>query len=60
MWKNVHPVSGTGIRTHDFLNVSLLPKPLDQGNFEPNLCVNRSRLKKLFHNYLLPDDLIIG
>ena len=25
MWKNVHPVSGAGIRTHDILYVSLLP-----------------------------------
>ena len=25
MWKNVHPVYGTGIRTHDLQNVSLLP-----------------------------------
>ena len=25
MGKNVHPVSGTGIRTHNLLNVSLLP-----------------------------------
>ena len=24
-WKNVHPVFGTGIRTHNFQNVSLLP-----------------------------------
>ena len=28
--KNVHPVSGAGIRTHDLLNTSCLPKPLDQ------------------------------
>ena len=28
MWKNVHPVYGTGIRTHDLQNVSLLPSPL--------------------------------
>ena len=32
MWKNVHPVYGTGIRTHDLQNVSLLPLPLDQGS----------------------------
>ena len=25
MWKNVHPVSSTGIRTHDLLKLSLLP-----------------------------------
>ena len=25
MWKNVHPVYGTGIRTHDLQNMSLLP-----------------------------------
>ena len=30
--KNVHPVSGTGIRTHDLLVVSLLPLPQDQGS----------------------------
>ena len=32
MWKNVHPVFGAGILTHDLQNVSLLPKPLDQGS----------------------------
>ena len=32
MWKNVHPVYGTGIRTHDLWNMSLLPFPLDQGS----------------------------
>ena len=25
MWENVLPVSGTGIQTHDLLEVSLLP-----------------------------------
>ena len=25
MWKNVHPVYGSGIWTHDLQNVSLLP-----------------------------------
>ena len=25
MWKNVHPVYGAGIRTHDLQNVSLFP-----------------------------------
>ena len=25
MWKDVHPVSGAEIRTHDFLDMSLLP-----------------------------------
>ena len=34
MWKNVHQVSGAGIRTHNLLNVSLLSWPLDQG-FRP-------------------------
>ena len=29
--KNVHPVYGAGIRTHDLQIVSLFPKPLDQG-----------------------------
>ena len=27
--KNVHPVCGAGIRTHDILNTSRLPQPLD-------------------------------
>ena len=31
MWKNVHPVYGAGIRSHDLWNMSLLPQPLDQG-----------------------------
>ena len=30
MWKNVHPEAG--IRTHNLLDVSLLPIPLDQGS----------------------------
>ena len=30
--KNVHPVYGARIRTHDFWNVSLFPLPLDQGS----------------------------
>ena len=36
MWKKVHPVYDTGIRTHDLQNKSLLPSPLDQGS-RPNL-----------------------
>ena len=32
MWKNVHPVSGTGIRTYNLLDASTLPQPLDQGS----------------------------
>ena len=32
MRKNVHPVYGAGIRTHDLWNMSLLPKPLDLGS----------------------------
>ena len=32
MWKNVHPVYGAGIQTHDLRNVSLFPLPLDQGS----------------------------
>ena len=32
MWKNVHPVFGAGIRTHDLWNTSLFPLPLDQGH----------------------------
>ena len=30
--KNVHPVYGTGIQTHDLLNMSRHPLPLDQGS----------------------------
>ena len=33
MWKNVRPVYGAGIRTHDLQNISLLSSPLDQGVF---------------------------
>ena len=33
MWKNVHPVYGAGIQTHNLQNMSLLPyQPLDQGS----------------------------
>ena len=38
MWKNVHPVYSTGIRTHDLQDMSLHPKPLDQGS-RPNMFV---------------------
>ena len=34
MWKNVHPVYGAGIQTHDLQNMSLFPLPLDHG-FRP-------------------------
>ena len=30
--KNVHPVYGAGIGTHDLRNMRFLPKPLDQGS----------------------------
>ena len=30
--KNVHPVFGAGIWTHNHLIMSLLPEPLDQGS----------------------------
>ena len=30
--KNVHPVYGAGIQTHDLLYMSLLQLPLDQGS----------------------------
>ena len=37
MWKNVHPVYSTRIRTHDLRNVSLFPyQPLDQGYYHSN------------------------
>ena len=32
MGRNVHPVYGAGILTHNLQNTSLLPKPLDQGS----------------------------
>ena len=32
MWKNVHPVYSTGIWTHNLLNMSRHPLPLDQGS----------------------------
>ena len=32
MWKNVHPLSGTVIQTHNLLTTSHLPLPLDQGS----------------------------
>ena len=30
--KNIHPVSGAGIRSHNLLNVRLLPSLLEQGS----------------------------
>ena len=32
MRKNVHPVYGAGIWTHDLQNMSFFPYPLDQGS----------------------------
>ena len=32
MWKNVYPVYGAGIQTHNLLITSLLPQPQDQGS----------------------------
>ena len=43
MGRNVHPVYGAGILTHNLQNTSLLPKPLDQG----------SRLGVFTHPFLL-------
>ena len=43
--KNVHPVYGAGIRTHDLWNMSLLPLPLDEGS-RPAF--------KYFHQLFLP------
>ena len=37
--KNVHPVYGAGILTHDLWNVNLLPLPLDQGFRQTNILV---------------------
>ena len=34
--KNVHPVYGARIQTHDPWNMSLLPKPKDQGSRPKN------------------------
>ena len=41
--KNVHPVYGAGIRTHDLRNVSLFPLPLDQGS--------RPKIRTIVWNY---------
>ena len=37
LWKNVHPVYGAGIQSHDLWKVSLFPYPLDKGSrpFQP-------------------------
>ena len=32
MWKNVHPVYGAGIQTHNLQHMSPLLQPLDQGS----------------------------
>ena len=36
MLKNVHPVYGAGIRTHNLHNMSRLPYTLDQGRNSTN------------------------
>ena len=51
--KNVHPVYGAGIRTHDLRNVSLFPLPLDQGS-RPN-----QKLFILLNLYLGMDKLAL-
>ena len=64
MWKNVHPVCGAWIQTHNLLNVSLLPLPLDYTDIiiEVDKCEQSSHLlicfsqrfrwaKKLQYNY---------
>ena len=38
MWKNVHPVYSAAIQTHNLLNMSRHPKPLDHGSI--SLAVN--------------------
>ena len=44
MWKNVHPVYGARIQTHNLWNMSLLPYPLDQDSRHTYLLL----LKQLF------------
>ena len=48
MWKNVHPVSGTGIQTYNHLVMSQLPQPLDQGSFQKldNLLLYKPAIRK--------------
>ena len=45
--KNVHPIYGAGIRTHDLQNMSLLPQPLDQSSRLLNIFI--SELKCRLH-----------
>ena len=41
--KNVHPVYGAGIRTHDLHNMCLLPLPLNQGTRPKAIVLPRTR-----------------
>ena len=45
--KNVHPVSGAGIRTRNFLLVNLLPLPLEQGSCKIKFSIKNVSLKQL-------------
>ena len=44
MWKNVHPVYGAGIQTHNFQNMSILPWPLDKVSPPAQLCYSKNCL----------------
>ena len=72
--KNVHPVYGAGIRTHNLCNISPLPYPLDQGSLPtvmeclPNIyetvvflmVMAQDRLLYSFNMYLLPTIPYLG
>ena len=52
MWKNVHLVYGTGIRTHDLQSTSLLSLPLDQGSRPASTLYTYLALSSSFYIYV--------
>ena len=62
MWKNVHPVYGAGIRTHNLQNVSLFPLPLDQGSrpMKKNCLIQNTQNRLQAMNALIEKEAEVG
>ena len=54
MWRNVHPVYGAGIQTHDLWNMSLLLWPLYQGSSHSTASFTYSDLSRTHLKALQP------
>ena len=60
--KNVHPVYGAGIRTHNLQNVSLFPLPLDQGSrpMKKNCLIQNTQNRLQAMNALIEKEAEVG